>query len=233
MKRKIQILMKLFLLFEFIIIVNSLALKAYEYMRFYQFDLNNDYIFSQTESSLDNFEIWSSRFYNDLGDNLLILFSPLISLILSLLCLVADLLLQKTAFFQKLDMIRYEPFNTKKLVFSFSIFTLIVIFFFVTYSISDLSENSILRQSDYIILLFCCYFLFFGTIISDIVLGNFFYHKCLIKVLWCLLVIKTFLDILNDIISFQVDSFLYLLIPIAGVIPCIMNKRMNKINIER
>lgn len=100
---KIKHILKLFLLFEFLILVNSFALKTYEHIRFYQFDLDNDYMFSAAESSQNSFEIWSLKFYSDVGENLLIIVSPLISILLAFFCFAISIPLNKSELFQKLE----------------------------------------------------------------------------------------------------------------------------------
>lgn len=232
MKEKIKFFIKLFFLFELFLLMNSFALKLYEHVRFYQFDLNNDYMFSQTESSLRDFEIWSLRYYNDVGDNLLILISPIISFGLALLCFVSASILEKTALFKKLYTIKSEPFRMKGLILPLCVFLVIAVIFFSSYFLSGFSENTTLKLSDYVFLLFCCFLLFFIIIIIDIFLRKIFKSIILIKIFWFFLVAKTFFDILFDIIFIHMDSFLYLLIPISAILPYIRNIKFKNNNTE-
>lgn len=239
MKNEIKHILKLFLLFEFLILVNSFALKAYEHIRFYQFDLDNDYMFSEAESLLDTFEIWSLKFYSDVGENLLIIFSPIISIFLALICFAIFIPLKKLLLFQKLSGKKIARFNKKNIIVSSGIFVLIGIIFFVSYLNSSLSKNSILKINDYLILILCSLFIFFFTIIIDDFLSKFFNYKILINIFFILLVIKTFSDILFDIISLHTDSFLYLLLPISAFIPeleaiieIIKSKKSNAVDIN-
>jgi hypothetical protein len=222
MKASLKQILKLFFLLEFFMLLNVFALKTYEHIRFYQFDLDNDRIFSESESSLETFETWELKYYSDIGENFAILISPLVSVLSAFFCFVITNILQHYGILQVLDKRRIESLNIKKMIISAFIFIIIGIIFFLCYSFTSLSENSILRIKDYLILILLSLVVFFITISVDIILDRFFKYTIFINIFWIFIDLKTFFTILYDIVDLKTDSFLYLWIPISGLVPIII-----------
>ena len=57
------------------------------------------------------------------------------------------------------------------------------------------------------------------TIFIDNFLDRLFEYTFFINLFWELLLLKTFFNILYDIVNLKTDSFLYLLIPMSSFIP--------------
>ncbi len=218
MKESLKQILKLLLLFEFLILINVTLIKLYTNLRFYQFDLDGDYMFSAEECALPDYAVWELRELSDVGENLLILVSPFISALSALLIFAAGKIFKNTKFLKLIGETHFG-FDKKDLIISAIALFLLCAVFFTIYLNSALSEKTILRVKDYLILCGACIFIFAMTVLIDMLLRRMFKYEFLINILWIVCAIRTFFEILYSITNSRTDSFLYLLLPLASVFP--------------
>lgn len=227
-RKSLPALMKLTILLYLMLIFNSELAKIYREIRYYQLDLNGDKMFAEADRQLKDFEFWERRFYNDLGYNLAIYFAPVTSVFFTMAACVVHKILLRFSVTSKIvkksgDLLNTgRSINGRNLFISFVSVVGMSITFFEVYFRTQMSVGTFLKIHDYEVLMLWVLCVYIFTCLYNLVVTKLFRFEFVLKLFWIYCSFVTFRWPLYEMTIFKADSFLYMLIPLASVVPAVI-----------